>query len=91
MFPNIALISPMVRVIGTVWVMPPPVAFTVTVNVPVVADLLALRVIVEVPEPGAAIDVLLNDTVTPLPSPDAESAIAESKAARHCRRECHGP
>jgi hypothetical protein len=69
----------MVRVIGTVWVMPPPVAFTVTVNVPVVADLLALRVIVEVPEPGAAIDVLLNDTVTPLPSPDAESAIAESK------------
>ena len=41
--------------------------------------LLALTVIVEVPEPGAAIDVLLNEIVVPLPSPDADNAIAESK------------
>lgn len=57
--------------------MPPPVAVTVTVNVPRVAVLLAFRVNVEVPDPGAAIDVLLNDAVTPLPSPDADNAIAE--------------
>jgi hypothetical protein len=69
----------MVKVTGTVCVMPPPVAVTVTVKVPVVADRLALTVIVDVPEPGAAIDVLLNVIVVPLPSPDADNAIAESK------------
>jgi hypothetical protein len=59
--------------------MPPPVAFTVTVNVPRVADLFALNVNVALPEPGAAMDVLLNVNVTPLPWPEAESAMAESK------------
>jgi len=42
-----------------------------------VAELLALMVMVEVPAP--VIDVGLNVMVTPLPWPDAESAIAELK------------
>lgn len=37
------------------------------------------RVTVEVPEPGAAIDVGLNVTVTPVGWPVADNAIAESK------------
>jgi len=39
------------------WEIPPPLAFTVIVDVPTVAVLLALKVSVELPEPGAAIDV----------------------------------
>jgi len=49
----------------------------VTVDVPIVAVLLAVKVKVELPEPGAAMDVGLNAAVTPAGSPLAESDTAE--------------
>ena len=58
---------------------PPPLALIVTVEVPVVAVLLAVNVSVELPEPGAAIDVGLKLAVTPAGSPLAESDTAELK------------
>lgn len=62
-----------------VWVMPPPVALMVMVWFPVVALLLALMVIVEVPLPGAAMEEGEKVTVSPLPWPDADKLIAELK------------
>jgi hypothetical protein len=53
----------MVKAIVALWVMPPPVAFTVTLVVPVVA--------------GAAIEVGLKLAVTPAGSPEADNEIAE--------------
>lgn len=67
----------MVKAIVAVWVMPPPVAFTVTFVVPVVAVLLAVNVIVELPLPGAAIDAGLKLAVTPEGRPEADNEIAE--------------
>lgn len=52
-------------------------ALTVVLKVPVVAVLLAVNVSVELPLPGAAIDVGLKLAVTPLGSPDMESATDE--------------
>ena len=60
-----------------VCVTPPPVAVTVIVWFPVDALLLAVTVIDEVPEPGAAMEVGLKVTVSPLPCPDADKVIAE--------------
>jgi 2-keto-3-deoxy-6-phosphogluconate aldolase len=68
-----------VSAIVTVWVTPPPVAVMVTVALPVVAVLLADRVSVELPLPGAAIEVGLKLAVTPAGSPEAESETAELK------------
>ena len=51
----------------------------VTVEVPIAAVLLAAKVRVEFPLPGAAIDVGLNVAVTPAGNPEAESATAELK------------
>lgn len=51
---------------------------TVIVRLPVLARLLTRTVIVEVPEPGAAIELGLKLTVTLFPSPEADNAIAES-------------
>lgn len=51
----------------------------VIVDVPVAAVLLAVKVRVELPEPGAAMDVGLNAAVTPAGSPPAESETAELK------------
>ncbi len=62
-----------------VCVMPPPVAVIVTVLVPVEALLLALKVTVELPDPGAAIEVGLKVAVTPDGRPLAESERAELK------------
>jgi hypothetical protein len=67
----------MVKAIVAVWVMPPPVAFTVTFVVPVVAVLLAVNVIVELPLPGAAIDAGLKLAVTPEGRPEVDNEIAE--------------
>ena len=53
--------------------MPPPLAFTVTVVVPVAAVLLAVKVRVELPLPGAAIELGLKLAVTPAGKPDIES------------------
>ena len=68
-----------VRLMVAVWVTPPPVAVIVTVALPVVAVLLAERVRVELPLPGAAIDVGLKLAVTPDGNPEAVSETAELK------------
>src|SRR5215467_8565586 len=57
--------------------MPPPVAETVIVLEPTLAPGATFTVIVDEPEPGAAIGVGLKLTVTPLGCPVAESAMEE--------------
>ncbi|HEV3039125.1 MAG TPA: hypothetical protein VHA33_15200 [Candidatus Angelobacter sp.] len=57
--------------------MPPPLAVTVTLAVPVVAVLLAVNVRVELPLPGAAIELGLKLVVTPAGRPDTDNEIAE--------------
>ena len=59
--------------------MPPPLALIVIVDVPAAAVLLAVKVRVELPEPGAAMEVGLKAAVTPAGSPVAESDTAELK------------
>lgn len=59
--------------------MPPPLALIVMVDVPAAAVLPAVNVRVELPEPGAAIDVGLNAAVTPVGNPVADSETAELK------------
>ncbi len=56
---------------------PPPLAVTVTVLVPVVAVLLAEKVSVELPLPGAAMLPGLKLAVTPEGKPEADNEIAE--------------
>ena len=68
-----------VSVMVAVWVTPPPVAVTVTVAVPAVAVLPAENVSVELPLPGAAIEVGLKLAVTPEGKPEADSETAELK------------
>ena len=58
---------------------PPPLAVTVTLVVPVVAVLLAEKVRVELPLPGAPIEAGLKLAVTPAGRPEAESDTAELK------------
>ena len=72
---------PVVIVSETVvlWEMPPPLALIVIVDVPAAAVLPAVKVKVELPEPGAAMEVGLNAAVTPVGSPLAESDTAELK------------
>ena len=65
------------RAIVVVCVMAPPVALTVTFDVPVVAVLLAVSVRVELPLPGAAIEAGLKLAVTPAGNPEADNATAE--------------
>jgi 2-keto-3-deoxy-6-phosphogluconate aldolase len=60
-------------------VIPPPVAETVTFALPVVAVLLAERVRVELPLPGAAIDAGLKLAVTPAGNPEADRETAALK------------
>lgn len=64
-----------VRAIVAVWITPPPFALTVTFVVPVVAVLMAEKVRVELPLPGAAIEAGLKLAVTPegRPAPDKET------------------
>jgi hypothetical protein len=57
--------------------MPPPVAVTVTFDVPVVAELPAVKDKVELPLPGAAIELGLKLAVTPEGRPEADNEIAE--------------
>jgi hypothetical protein len=68
-----------VNAIVAVCVIPPPVAVTVTFVVPVVAVLLAEKVRVELPFPGAAMLPGLKLAVTPAGSPEADNEIAELK------------
>jgi hypothetical protein len=73
-----ALVTVNDTVVVAVW--PPPVAVTVTLNVPVVAVELAVNVSEELPEPGDAIDVGLKLAVTPLGRPLADSDTAEFRS-----------
>lgn len=66
-----------VKAIVVVWVTPPPLAVMVTVAVPVAAVLLAVKVRVEFPPPGAAMVTGLNDAVTPEGRPATVSDTAE--------------
>lgn len=72
-------VAVIVSEMATVWVIPPPFALIVTFVVPVVAVLLAAKVTVELPLPGAPIDAGLKLAVTPAGRPEAESEIAELK------------
>ena len=58
---------------------PPPVAVTVTLKAPAAAMLLAEIVSVELPVPGAAIELGLKLAVTPAGRPEADNAIEELK------------
>src|SRR5277367_72257 len=69
----------MVRVIVAVLVTPPPVPVMVMVRVPAFAVGATLMLTVACPEPGAGMVAGVIFTLTPLPSPDAVRAIAESK------------
>src|SRR5579863_5451311 len=62
-----------------VWVMPPPVAVTVIVYVPMATVDPTVIVMVEDPEPGAVIEPGLKLTVTPAGCPEADKVMAESK------------
>ena len=68
-----------VRLTVVVWVVLPPVPVMVTVEVPRVAVELTVKVSVEVPEPGAAIEAGLKEAVTPDGRPEADSEMAELK------------
>lgn len=57
----------------------PPLALTVIVEVPAAAVLAAVKVSVELPEPGAAIEAGLKAAVTPEGRPLAENDTAELK------------
>lgn len=67
------------RVTVAVCVFPPPVPVIVMVWVPTVAFLPTLTVIVDDPEPGAAIELGLKVTVCWFPCPEADKVTAESK------------
>jgi hypothetical protein len=69
----------MVRLTVVVWVVLPPVPVMVTVDVPRVAVELTVKVSVELPEPGAAIEDGLKEAVTPEGRPEAEREMAELK------------
>jgi hypothetical protein len=62
-----------------VWVIPPPFAVIVMVRFPVRAVRPTFTVIVDVPDPGAAIELGLKLTLFALPCPDADKVIAELK------------
>ena len=57
----------------------PPVAVMVMLWLPVAALRLALTVMVEVPPPGAAMDLGLKEMVSPDTFPDADNLTAELK------------
>src|SRR4051794_12898787 len=69
----------MVRLTVVVWVTLPPVPVMVIVEVPRVAVEATVKVSVELPEPGAAVEAGLKEAVTPEGRPEAESAMAELK------------
>jgi len=69
----------MVRATVVVFVLPPPVPVMVIVWRPILVPELTVNCIVDVPEPGAAIDVGLKLTVTPAGWPDADKDMDELK------------
>ncbi len=69
----------MFRVTIAEWVLPPPVPVTVKVLIPSGAPAPTVISIVDVPDPGAAIEGGLKITVTLCGNPDADRAMAELK------------
>ena len=69
----------MFRVTVVVWVIPPPFAVMVMEWLPIDPFLPTLTVIVEVPDPGAAMEVGVKVTVWAFPCPEADKVIAELK------------
>jgi hypothetical protein len=67
------------RATVVVWVVPPPLAVTVTIEVPVVAVVLDEKVSVELPLPGAVMEAGLKLAATPVGNPDTDNEIAELK------------
>ena len=67
----------MVRVTVVVRVLPPPVPLMAMLRVPVLAREVVVTFIVDVPDPGAAMDVGVKLTVTPDGWPVADKAMAE--------------
>src|SRR5262245_26494106 len=68
-----------VMAILAVWVVPPPVPVIVRPYAPVAVAAPAVRVRVEEPEPGAAIDAGLKLALAPEGSPETNSETAELK------------
>ena len=66
-----------VRETVVLFVLPSPVPVMVMVKVPVLAREVVVTVMVDVPEPGAAMDEGLKLTVAPEDWPVADKAIAE--------------
>jgi hypothetical protein len=62
-----------------VWVTPPPVAVMVMMCFPILARGPTWTVIVDLPEPGAAIELGLNVTLCCAPCPEADKEIDELK------------
>ena len=62
-----------------VCVTPPPIPVIVIEYVPATVFVATVKVTLDVPEPGAAMGVGLNPTVTPVGWPLADKATAESK------------
>jgi len=69
----------MVRATPAVFVLPPPVPVMVIVKNPIAHPELVVTCIVAVPEPGAAMDVGVKLTLTPLGRPDTDKPILELK------------
>jgi len=74
---GLAPVGVTVKVTVVVSLRPPPVPSTVIGYVPVAVDEATAKDIVDVPDPGAAIEVGLKVTVTPVGWPEADKAIAE--------------
>ena len=80
-----------VRMTLEVRVSPPPTPVTIIVCVPGVTLEATARVMVDVPAPGVAMEVGLNETVTPAGNPLAESATAELKPSETAVLTVHVP
>jgi hypothetical protein len=74
--PAVAAVT--VSVTVAVCVIPPPVPVTVIVDVPAAAVEATVKVNLDEPEPGAAMEAGLKAAVTPVGSPEADNATAES-------------
>jgi len=72
-------LATMFTVTAVVCVVPPPVAVTVMLLLPVTALRLALTVMVEVPPPGEAMVFGLKEMVSPETCPDADNLTFERK------------
>ena len=77
----VAYRNPLLTVSATVvvCVLPAPVAVIVMLLIPALPLELTLIVILDVPEPGAAMEAGLKLTVWALPNPEADKVIAELK------------